>query len=131
MLFTSPRNSLAAHANLFNLLDCRVMVTPNPRPPGVSAIVEYSKLRMIEIPSVEGLLSERFPHFKYNKTFAQAQLEPLVCLHTSGTTGLPKPIIWTHGFAASVQDWFIAEAPLGYELQKGLWTSSVVSPCMT
>lgn len=125
VLLTSPRNSLAAHSSLFTLLDCSVMVVPNPYPPGVSAIVESSKLRAIEIPSVENLLSERFPHFQYNKTFHQARMEPLVVLHTSGTTGLPKPIIWTHGFAASVQDWISLEDPSGFTSQKGLWTSSV------
>lgn len=35
------------------------------------------------------------------QNFEDARHEPLVVLHTSGTTGLPKPIIWTHDWAAS------------------------------
>lgn len=36
--------------------------------------------------------AEEVPHFQYDKTFEQAEWEPLCVLHTSGSTGLPKPI---------------------------------------
>lgn len=32
------------------------------------------------------------PHFPYTKSFEQAEWDPLVVLHTSGSTGFPKPI---------------------------------------
>ena len=50
---------------------------------------------------MEDLLHQDHPHYHFDKTFEQARSEPLVVLHTSGTTGLPKPIIWTHDWAAS------------------------------
>lgn len=45
------------------------------------------------------------PDFPYTRTFDQAEWEPLVVLHTSGSTGLPKPIVVTQG-AMAVSDAF-------------------------
>lgn len=33
------------------------------------------------------------PHFPYDKTYEEAEWDPLVVLHTSGSTGLPKPVV--------------------------------------
>ena len=35
--------------------------------------------------------------YPYHKEFAEARLEPFVAMHTSGTTGLPKPVVLNHG----------------------------------
>jgi len=37
---------------------------------------------------VERWLSEEMPHFPYNKTFGEAEWNPLVVLHTSGSVGI-------------------------------------------
>lgn len=34
--------------------------------------------------------------FLYNKSFEQAKHHPCMVIHTSGSTGMPKPVIWTH-----------------------------------
>lgn len=38
--------------------------------------------------------------YPYNKTFEEAEWDPLVVLHTSGSTGLPKPIVARQGMLA-------------------------------
>ncbi|TGO66672.1 hypothetical protein BOTNAR_0056g00110 [Botryotinia narcissicola] len=124
ILLSSPRNSLAAHSNLFKILDCKIMITTNPELPMVPGIVVACGLRMIHIPSLEDLLEKTYDHFPYHKTFAKARAEPLAVLHTSGTTGLPKQIIWTHDFAASWNELLAMEAPEGYANQSNLWTST-------
>ncbi|TGO19893.1 hypothetical protein BTUL_0002g01420 [Botrytis tulipae] len=83
------------------LILAAIMITTNPALPMVPGIVDACGLRMIHTPSLEDLLEKTYDHFPYHKTFAQARAEPLAVLHTSGTTSLPKPIIWTHDFAAS------------------------------
>jgi acyl-coenzyme A synthetase/AMP-(fatty) acid ligase len=80
----------------------------------VREVLASCKLRTLEIPSDMELLSERHPHYRYDKTFESARDEPLVVLHTSGTTGLPKPIIWTHDFMAAVHQWFTLAPPEGF-----------------
>jgi len=114
MLFTSPRNSIPAHGKLFESLDSCILITSSPRPPVVNAIVSAHPLRVLEVPSLQELLNTTYPHYPYNKTFLEAKNEPLVVLHTSGTTGFPKPVIWTHDWAAAYQKWNMPDAPEGY-----------------
>jgi long-subunit acyl-CoA synthetase (AMP-forming) len=104
-----------AHANLFDILDCNVLISPNPRPPAVDAILASIKgISVLDIPSVDELVSTIYPRYPYNRTFEDAKNEPLVVLHTSGTTGLPKPIVWTHDWAATAQATYGMDPPAGY-----------------
>lgn len=119
MLLTSPRNSIPAHQNLFKLTNCEVLVTSNPQPPFIKPILASTKLKVLEIPQVGELFSKTYPVFPYTKTFEEARNDPLVVLHTSGTTGLPKPITWTHDWAASYLTWSTLDVDEGFatELQ--------------
>ncbi|TGO38906.1 hypothetical protein BHYA_0064g00020 [Botrytis hyacinthi] len=124
MFFSSPRNSIPAHANLFKILDCKVLITANPTLPTAPAIIEATGVHSMECPGVDELLDNVYPHYPFNKTFEQARKEPLVVLHTSGTTGFPKPIVWNHDWAASCNDWLAIAPPVGYTKQTALWTST-------
>ncbi|KAF7869952.1 hypothetical protein EAF04_004736 [Stromatinia cepivora] len=124
MFFSSPRNSIPAHANLFKILDCKVLITVNPTLPMAPAIIEATGVRAIECPGVHELLDNIYPHYPFNKTFARAGGEPLVVLHTSGTTGFPKPIVWNHDWVAGWSDWLAIAPPEGYTNQTALWTST-------
>ena len=42
------------------------------------------------------------PPYLYEKTFEEAAHDPIVIVHTSGTTGMPKPILWTHAIYATI-----------------------------
>ena len=39
----------------------------------------------------------------------------MVCSHTSGSTGLPKPLVYTHATAAANTKMFSLEPPPGFE----------------
>lgn len=41
-------------------------------------------------------------HFEFQKSFDDLAERPLLVLHTSGTTGLPKPVNITHGLVGIV-----------------------------
>jgi acyl-coenzyme A synthetase/AMP-(fatty) acid ligase len=59
-------------------------------------------MRSIEIGSMdEWFPPADVPHFHYHKTFEQAQWDPVAVLHTSGSTGLPKPIVARVGMVAT------------------------------
>lgn len=124
MLLTSPRNSIPAHVNLFNLLDCTVLLAPNPQPPMVSALTAAHKLHVAEVPDLHELLTKRHPHYPYTKTFDGASHEPLLAFHTSGSTGLPKPIVWSHAFAAAYVKMTQLDPPSGFESQDRLFQAN-------
>ena len=87
MLFTSPRNSLAAHVNLFVSTDCHTMITTDPRPPPVIGLLAANPMRVLTVPGLEELLTAEYPHYPYAKTYEEARNDPFVVLHTSGSTG--------------------------------------------
>ncbi|KAM3081036.1 hypothetical protein ACMFMG_004993 [Clarireedia jacksonii] len=112
LFVTSPRNSPAAHHALFEHVKCRTLVTSDPISPPARVILDAVKpLRHFTVPSVEELLSKQYPPYELSKTFEELRQTPMVVMHTSGTTGLPKPLIWTHETCTQVLNANACEAP--------------------
>lgn len=101
MLFPSPRQSTLAHVNLMRLTKCQTILATDTGIPAIDMILESYQMQFFQIPKLEELLDQKYLDYQFDKTFEEARTEPLVVLHTSGTTGFPKPIIWTHDWAAS------------------------------
>lgn len=60
-------------------------------------------MMILGLPGLEELLdAETTEPFPFQKTFEEAVNEPFCITHTSGTTGVPEPISWTHGFIGSL-----------------------------
>lgn len=118
MLLVSPRNTIPAYISLFEALQCKILITPpGPTLPVIDAILHVHQLQVLRSPGVEELLDRPYPHYPFRKTFEEARSEPLVVVHTSGTTSLPKPIIYTHDFAASYIQLGQLAPPPGFESQ--------------
>ncbi|KAF4627460.1 hypothetical protein G7Y89_g10695 [Cudoniella acicularis] len=120
LLLTSPRNSPEGNKNLFDTMDCRVLLTTKPRPPTVEPVLRLHELQIFSIPSIEELFDKTHEHFPYDKTFEGAKKDPLVALHTLGTTGLPKPLVYTHEFAAAFVRCLQMDPPEGFESMEKL-----------
>lgn len=59
-------------------------------------------MHAIEVSPIDAWFPENeVPHFPYNKTFEEGEWDPFSVLHTSGSTGLPKPIIVRQGMVAT------------------------------
>ncbi|KAL8994171.1 MAG: hypothetical protein Q9169_005790 [Polycauliona sp. 2 TL-2023] len=127
ILLTSPRNSMAAHASLFNRLDCTVLLSSSPQSPAVSAIEKDGRMRILEVPELGHLLDIAHPPFPYQKTLATSYNDPLFIVHTSGTTGIPKPIIYTHATAAANMKMISLDPPPGFESQDKLYQGAYLA----
>ncbi|KAI5856766.1 acetyl-CoA synthetase-like protein [Durotheca rogersii] len=100
-LFISPRNSQEGQLSLFEKTDCNTLAFPKSYRAIVRPWLQQRDMNTIEVASIEEWFSEQaVESFPYEKSFEQAQWEPLVVLHTSGSTGIPKPIVGTHGMLA-------------------------------
>ncbi|KAF7942371.1 hypothetical protein EAE99_000421 [Botrytis elliptica] len=122
IFLTSPRNSVEAQTNLLDRLKCRTVLSPTPRPPQITEILEAnSHLRVVEVPSVEDILKNKRRRFPFYKTFSKANQEPFVVVHTSGSTGFPKPMIWTHETAQRNIALMALDPPAGYESQHRMY----------
>ena len=60
-------------------------------------------MKSFVLPSERELLDETedVPHIPYDKDFSEAQWEPFVVLHSSGSSGFPKPIVLNNGNMAT------------------------------
>lgn len=112
LFLTSPRNSAAAHRSLFETLKCKTLITTDPK----VSILDAVQVQCLIVPSIEDLLVESTP-FPYDKSFEAGRGDPLVIWyvqrsipvhlkyhtdcslllerHTSGSTGVPKPLAFT------------------------------------
>ncbi|MCJ1433652.1 hypothetical protein MMC27_003016 [Xylographa pallens] len=60
-------------------------------------------MKVLDLPELDELLdAEATEPYLYNKLFDEALQDPFCLLHTSGSTGLPKPIAWSHGLIGTL-----------------------------
>lgn len=106
------------------------MLISRPVSPVVNAIIDAHPVKVLEVPSVQDLLHRKYPHYPINKTFEEAKHDPLVALHTSGTTGIPKPIVETHEWASAFQMWSQMDPPEGFESRDRLYQGNRLFPLL-
>lgn len=100
-LFISPRNSLEGQINLFELTNCHIIwFEASYKDMVQSWLQERDMHALMTFPVSAWFPEERIEPFPYNKTFEQAEWDPLLVLHTSGSTGFPKPIVARQGMLA-------------------------------
>lgn len=126
LFLTSPRNSVAAQFNLFERLHCNTLLSSAPRPPAVTAITESQDFHVVEVPSVDYLLDTHHEHFPFTRTFDEALSDPFFVVHTSGSTGIPKPLLYTHATAATNTKMMSLDPPDGYESQDRMYQGNRV-----
>ncbi|KAJ4386322.1 hypothetical protein N0V93_009216 [Gnomoniopsis smithogilvyi] len=114
LLLNSPRNTLEAHVHLVKETGCGTMLVPTGFPlPVIGKIIETTGIRRVDLPgAAHWLCDEAVEAYPYHKTYEEARLEPWVALHTSGSTGMPKPIIQSHASYSPV-DAYTALPSLG------------------
>lgn len=99
------KNNVDAHVSLLEKTDCRTLLGPQERSKDSTAesLVAARDLMYDVIPPLEELLDPRIvEHFPWTKTLDDVATETFLMLHTSGSTGLPKPVSIAHGLIATI-----------------------------
>ncbi|KAH8652129.1 hypothetical protein BX600DRAFT_386479 [Xylariales sp. PMI_506] len=92
--FISPRNALDGQMSLLEATDCRIIAYASSYATLIQPWLDRREMKAIEVDSLESwLVGHDVPHVPYTKTFEEAEWDPVVVLHTSGSTGIPKPVI--------------------------------------
>ncbi|KAI1262037.1 acetyl-CoA synthetase-like protein [Xylariaceae sp. FL1019] len=101
-LLVSPRNSIEGSLAVVDKTDCRIWAKSTENNELVNQVLDKRPMEILQTPTLEELLDPRpVAKYPYTKTWEQANLDPLAVLHTSGSTGLPKPIVMRLGTIAS------------------------------
>ena len=104
MLFLSPRNNLEGHLNVLQGVDCQIFL--KARDVSVDHILSKRVMRTGIVPELTEFLDESpVKIYPYAKSFEEAQMDPCLVLHTTGSTGLPKPITWKIGILSTYEAW--------------------------
>ncbi|RYP00921.1 hypothetical protein DL765_010890 [Monosporascus sp. GIB2] len=103
--FVSPRNSPEGQISLFDAMDCRFIYFPRTHAAMVQPWLQQRDMKAVPVGPLDVCFPrEDAPLFPYKKTLEEAEWDPFVVLHTSGSTGIPKPIICRQGMIAISND---------------------------
>ncbi|KAI0505126.1 acetyl-CoA synthetase-like protein [Xylaria bambusicola] len=96
VLFSSHLNSLQLHLSLMERLNCGSLFYSEDMQ--VDDILTARSMTHIQIPTLDELINikDRAKWYPYTKTYEEVAQGPYLTLHTSGTTGTPKLLIFNH-----------------------------------
>lgn len=83
-MLPGTRNAIVQINGLIERTECRSVVHSPEMAPIINQLVVKNKL---QIPTLDDLLASDAVHYPYDKTFNQAQNDPILVVHSSGTTG--------------------------------------------
>lgn len=103
VLFSSQLNTLDVHLSLMEQTHCKVLLTAVGVHVRDILADKEEEIVHIRIPELDDLLDDTTParSFPYAKSYEEAAHDPILVLHSSGTTGIPKPIVVNHAAFAS------------------------------
>ncbi|TVY44200.1 Non-canonical non-ribosomal peptide synthetase [Lachnellula occidentalis] len=97
LLLPGPRNALPNTTSLIDTTNCKTLFYSGPLASQAEALQKLSTgLKIFPLPSLDTMIASKTPHYPYGKTWAEAKDDVVMIVHTSGSTGNPKPIFYTN-----------------------------------
>ncbi|KAK6002886.1 hypothetical protein QM012_001636 [Aureobasidium pullulans] len=108
VLLASHLASSDAHLFLLDSLSCTAVIYASEMAALAKPLQQrFPSAEYISTTSFGAFLTQSHPpanseRYVYSKPYSKALADPVMVVHTSGTTGLPKPVIWTNDMLCSV-----------------------------
>ncbi|KAE8423840.1 hypothetical protein BDV36DRAFT_303219 [Aspergillus pseudocaelatus] len=113
-LLPSTRNSIVATSHVLDATKCSKIVYSAERHKIAEEIRDnVQNVRLFEIPSLWEVFGEQAEPYAFNANFYDLQNKPCIIIHSSGTTGLPKPVYLTNGFFSAIDNFPKMPTPPG------------------
>ncbi|KAI1152125.1 hypothetical protein F4825DRAFT_450813 [Nemania diffusa] len=99
VLFPSLANQVSANKKFFETVGCNALLyAPEVKPQLLTLLDSLpGTIKCVVSPTHDEILSrDVVPVYPFDKTFDEVQHDTFLGLHTSGTSGHPKPIFWNH-----------------------------------
>ncbi|OQE47358.1 hypothetical protein PENCOP_c001G05559 [Penicillium coprophilum] len=104
ILLLSPRASISIYENLTQECQCSLLLYDSEFAGTANKIFQKRKVDILQVSGLEELLGDLDPveHFPYEGSWNTLSSFPIVILHTSGSTGMPKLVPFTHSALAAI-----------------------------
>ncbi|KAL4966026.1 putative NRPS-like enzyme [Aspergillus stella-maris] len=103
-LLPSTRLSDDAYQHLLTVVDCNTFFYTKEKQRRVSEIQGFRQhTAFYEVPLSDDILAAHGSiQYPWNRSYEESEDEMALIIHSSGTTGMPKPVPLTHGFFATI-----------------------------
>ncbi len=105
-MLPSTRNNTESQVSLLQETKCQRLLYGKEYVKRIQPWIQESGIRALEMLGLDEVLDDApAPVHPYNETFESAEFDPVIILHTSGSTGIPKPIYCNQGLFTSADNY--------------------------
>ncbi|KXG45463.1 Male sterility, NAD-binding [Penicillium griseofulvum] len=104
ILLLSPRGSISIYEHLMKECQCSALLYDLDFAETAKKISQKRRVDILQAGNLEELLGDLDPveHYPYEGSWRSLSSLPIVILHTSGSTGMPKPVPFTHSALGAI-----------------------------